>query len=295
MSILGDAYRALLACTNPVLVPLENHWLARRAPRDGELRSAVERSIEKGLRWFEPQELLEISALFVFRRLFLQGEEPRLRFVEEKIENYRRRFKSFRRRMFDRDYPYDPTLDPRGEHITADDEVYAVPIDPMMRRCLFADRLGLGEEFLEELAGLDDGGGYGTTHIVVGGLVLKEFSDIDPAKIDSVMATTIPAICAAQRNSRAGDLFAERIAALQWLGRHDLVELPWILRLLRAQNRDGGWAGRPGWRARVSNQHTSALALTALIFFRNTRWGRSPRAPMDAKSEAEAVDQPKDG
>lgn len=277
MSIAGNVYRALLAFTNPVLVPLENRWLAGRAPSDRQLQASVERAIEKGLQWFEPQEILELSALFVFRRLFLQGEEPRLAFVEQKIENYRRRFHSFRRRMFDRDYPYDPTEDPRGERIDGDEEVYVAPIDPMMRRCLFADRLGLGDEFLDELLTLDDGGGYGTTHIVVGGLVLKEFSRIDPAKIDAAMATTIPAIRAAQRISRAGDLFAERIAALQWLGRHDLVELPWILRLLRAQNRDGGWAGRPGWRARVSNQHTSALGVTALIFFRNNRWGRPPK------------------
>ena len=102
-------------------------------------------------------------------------------------------------------------------------QVYEHPLDTIMRRCLYADRLGLDEGVLDELASLEDGGGYGTTHAVVGGRLLIQFSNIPKSRIREFMMARAERIAAANRYDRVGDLFAERILMLQWLGRDDLI------------------------------------------------------------------------
>jgi hypothetical protein len=109
---------------------------------------------------------------------------------------------------------------------------------------------------------------YGSTHIIVGGLAMKRAGVELDGRVNALMAAEVPCIARANRaTSYAGDLFAERIVVLQWLERHDLVSPAWILRLLRAQQPDGGWKARNIPPIGRSNQHTSCLAIGALAQF----------------------------
>jgi hypothetical protein len=270
--MIGNLYRNILSATGPVVLPAVNRRRRRELHRNpSETIGLFERALARGIAWFEPIEHLEISALFALEDLHRSGIEPRSAFIQEKIATYLATRSTFRNRLLVPDFPYDPTVDPYGtsDAVREGDEVYVRPIDPMMRRCLYSDRLGLGEEFLTELATLDDGGGYGTTHVVVGSRLLQRFSRIDRGRIEALMQSMAEKIAAAQRSSHVGDLFAERIVILQWLGRTDLIDDGWLVRLARAQNADGGWPGRPTIRPGVSNQHTTALAIVALAQFLN--------------------------
>ena len=283
MRMIGNLYRNLLDLTGPVALPAVNRRRRRHFHSDDKSAlAAMETALSRGIAWFEPISLLEISALFCLEDLHRSGIEPRIGFIDSKIATYLSERSSFRNRLLRPDFAYDPTPDPFGTSAAsaAGEEVYARPIDPMMRRCLYSDRLGFGSEFLSELAGLDDGGGYGTTHVVVGSRLLKRFSTIEPAHIDALAQSMAGKIAAAQRVSQVGDLFAERIVVLQWLGRHALIDPAWLVRLASAQNADGGWSGRPTIRRGTSNQHTTALAILALAqFLHSQRTGQHSPLP----------------
>ncbi len=258
-----------MRATDPLLVPRANRELAAIAASDPErLRAAVGDAVERALAWFEGQGELEVSALTTLWLQRRAGFEPRLGFVVDRVERFRRRVNSPHLRLF---YPdYDPQS-PAVAHLPVPPISRDFPIEASMIQCLYADRLGLGPDFLSELGAIDDRGSYGTTHVVIGCLLLKDVSRIPHAAIDRLIASSVPSLLAAQRTSRAGDLFAERIMVLQWIGRHAEIEPAWILRLVRAQLADGGWPGRPTLRPGVSNQHTSALALSALVEYRARR------------------------
>jgi len=135
-------------------------------------------------------------------------------------------------------------------------------------KCVYADRLETGVDILEELSELEDGGYYGTTHIVWGCLLLRRFSTLDGNRIDALMDQAIESMKRRQRTDIVGDLFAERVAFLQWAGRHDDVDRASIWRIVRAQRNDGSWGRVPSIWPQPPSQHTSCLALAALIDFR---------------------------
>lgn len=290
MGAIGDRFRALLSRCDVALVPMANRRLRRRAEtRPEAVARDIEGALVRALDWFKGQDMLEISALMVLDDLRADGLDPRLDFVEDRIARYRRAHPGFRERLFDKAFPHDPTDDPYGLKLRnpKDGQVFEHPLDTIMRRCLYADRLGLGAEFIDELRSLEDGGGYGTTHIVVGGRLLKRFSAIDHAPLEAAMQETAPRIAAIQRTARSGDIFAERIVVLHWLGRRDLIDPAWLMRLLDAQLADGGWAGRVSLRRPVSNQHTAALAIAALMHYRQaTGVGDAASSPRAAQSAA---------
>jgi hypothetical protein len=119
------------------------------------------------------------------------------------------------------------------------------------------------------LRAFDDNGGYGTTHIVVGGLILLENGGAPADATRELIYSPVETIRAANdMTARAEDIFAERIMVLQWLDRHDLVRPAWILRLLRTQQPDGGWKARNMPPIGQSNQHTTIIAMAALAEFR---------------------------
>jgi hypothetical protein len=271
MPSLGDLFRRAVGLVDPVLVPRANrrlNVLARQAPE--RFNAQIEAAITRTIAYFAGQRDIEMSALYMLIRLHRLGLEPRLAFMEEVIAAQIAKYNNPHWKYFDSEY------DPWSEAAMArTQQVPSHPIEVLMLKCLYADRLGLGEDFLWELASTDDAGGYGTTHIVVGGLTLKAFSKIPAGRIDAMMQATAPAIIRAQQNCRAGDIFAERIMILQWLGRHESIENAWIQRVVDAQNPDGGWPGRISWRRHVSNQHTACVALAALVQHRAHRLGKA--------------------
>jgi hypothetical protein len=263
MSVLEAAVQGLSHYAERVLVPWENRRLSARvvSARDGFARR-IEAAIDRGIAWFAGAARLEFDPMFVLHRLHEAGLEPRLGFVHAHIAAYRARCNDPGLRVFDRCYDPDDPAVAHLPRVTRED-----PILQLMIRCIYADRLGLTEGFLDELAAIDDRGGYGTTHIVVGGTLLKSFGRIPHAAIDALLAGTLRPMIRAQRTRTVGDQFAERVMVLQWLGRHDAIEPAWIARLLDAQRPDGGWAAH-GTPAPASNQHTSTLALAALVQYR---------------------------
>ncbi|MEX0282977.1 MAG: hypothetical protein AB3N23_00040 [Paracoccaceae bacterium] len=263
----GDLYRAALAVTDPVTIPIGNARLAARAKADPQaVRDRRAAALTRGIEWFKQQRMIEVSGLMLLQATYEAGLDNRLSFIEDAIARYRAENPGFRERLFDPSFAYDPTQDPYGLRYRDENswQVFEHPLDTIMRRCLYSDRLGLGAEFLEELKSLEDGGGYGTTHAIVGGRLLLRFSNIEAGAIRAVMQETAPRIAAANRGARHGDLFAERILVLQWLGRDDLIDPVWIERMTVAQLDDGGWGGKPLLRGPVANQHTTAIAVTVL-------------------------------
>lgn len=262
----GDIYRLFLTATDPVTVRLGNLVLASQTRTESQ-RRRQESALARGIEWFSRQEMIEISGLMLLQAVHAAGLEPRLAFVNDAIARYRAANPGFRERLFDPSHAYDPTKDPYGLRYRNETswQVFEHPLDTIMRRCLYADRLNLDERFLEELGSLEDGGGYGTTHAIVGGRLLLRFSHIDPDAIRAFMDARAECIAKANRAERHGDLFAERILVLQWLRRFDLIDPVWIERMTRAQLPDGGWGGRPMLRKPVANQHTTAIAVAVLV------------------------------
>lgn len=261
MSLLPNLFRRVLGRVDPFLVPRANRRLNRRAAAEPErFQVDIESAIDRAIAYFEPQREMEMSAIYMLTRLYRLGLEPRLAFMEKLIGRYMNEYNNPHWRYFD--HAYDPWS---AVALARTQQTPSHPIEVLMLKCLYADRLDLGEELLWDLAATDDNGGYGTTHIAAGGLLLKVFSTIPTERIDSMIQATVPAMLRAQKVGRAGDIFAERIMILQWLGQQAAIECAWIQRLLDGQNADGGWPGRISLRRHVSNQHTTCVALAALI------------------------------
>lgn len=226
----------------------------------------IDAAVSRGVDWFVPEQDLTMSALFILERVFTAGLEPRLAYINDKIAHYRATIRDPALRLFDRDY--DPAA-PSISHIpdVMDVRPYQY-VEQLMLKAVCADQHQLDEAFLHQLEAVDDGGGYGTTHIVAAGMILKRFSTIPAERLDAMMRKCIPSMVRRNRTNYAGDQFCERIVMLQWLDRHDLVPPAWILRLLEVQNPDGGWQARGVPPEGRSNQHTTCLAIAVLAQFR---------------------------
>src|SRR5262245_14240204 len=164
-------------------VPLADRRIRRKLDRDPRmLRSEIEQAISRGIRYFELLPGLEITTMIALWPALQSGLEPRLRFLAPALQYYRARFNNPDLRLLDGDY------DPKSPAVA--DLLYVPPnhvINVLMEKCLYADRMGIGAEILDDLARLEDGGFYGTTHIVWGCLLLKRFSGIDESRIDALM------------------------------------------------------------------------------------------------------------
>lgn len=259
MTIVGNIFQSAVQWSNPYLVPAANRRAAGRLVNQaGELVRSVEFAISSAVGYFEALPRLDVAALVLLGRLNRAGFDPRLGFVERRIDEFTGRFADPHLRLLDASY-----VEP-SESAAVTPAAYGNPILQLMIRCLYADRNGDGDLCLQQLARIDDGGRYGTTHIVVGGLMLREFGAVPDRLVVPMIQSVAGTLVAAQRIDRAGDLFAERIAILQWLDCHDMVDPVWILRLLKAQRANGGWTAGPSLRPARPNQHTSVLALIAL-------------------------------
>lgn len=268
---LKRLYLAWIHYLDPLWVPLENallHLYVRVFPRHFWRR--LNRAIDAGMGYFERIPDWEIDSLYALRHFVDATFDARLAMSDAALARYRQLWKDPFLRLFDRDYQ--PERDGASCPNT-----YVPPrkMHTLMMHCVEADRLDLKSDFLHELCAMDDNGDYGTTHILLGCVFLKTFSHIDPALLDQTIQSTIPAITQAQRRGRIGDIYSERVAMLQWLGLHDLIDPAWIVRIIHGQMRDGGWYWtRPPFRT-DSYQHPTCLALAALLQFRRQHQGNS--------------------
>jgi len=220
-------------------------------------------SVVRGTNWFADHLDLTMSALLVLDQANRQTGDARFAFVNDRISRYRDTYYDPGLRTVDRDYIAD-----NHRHLPdiVDSRPYQV-IELMMIDAANSDQGG-AEGVLRYLSALPDNGGYGSTHMIVGGLLMKRAGVTLDGRVDALIEQEINAVAAANHaQSYAGDLFAERIFVLEWVGRHDLVSPAWAMRLCAAQQPDGGWFGRNIPPIGQSNQHTTSLAMAALAQF----------------------------
>jgi len=264
--LVDGAYKWIMERIDRIVMPIVDASLdayARTSPH--RFATRVEAGIGRALQYFEAQPSLTFDAAATVTLIVNTSFEPRLARLHDKVRAYARQWNDPHLRLLDASY------DPDGPGSTGaapfDVEVLADVEKPLLR-CLHADRLGLDEAFLPTLAAIDDGGGYGTTHKLLGGVILKRFSTISASRLDALIDSTIPPIARAQRYACATDIFSERTTLLLWFGHGHLVRPSWIVRILRAQAKDGGWRWRRSLWPQPSAQHPTAVALAALILFR---------------------------
>jgi hypothetical protein len=261
MTLAGSLFQSVLRRSNPYLVPASNRRLAGWASaHPAEMARKVEAAIAAAIRYFEVRPTIDVAPLVLLGRLSRNGSERRLQFIERYLPASLAGRADPEIRWLD--HTFQPPRAPEGVRKTPQHDN---PVFRLMIRCLYADRNQDGVACVELLRLIDDGGGYGTTHVAIGGLMLREFSSAPEHLVEPLIQSVVPILIAVQRVDRACDLFAERIAVLQWAGHHAAVEPAWILRLVGAQQRDGGWTAGPSLRLAKSNQHTSALALVSLV------------------------------
>jgi hypothetical protein len=269
MAVLALAVRAgrsIQFRLDKFLAEPRNRWLEQLYRRDREqwLRT-IDVAVDRGLDWFRPQAELTMSALHVLYQVRRRTGDRRINFLDAKIKRYRETTRDPELRLVDPYYdPIEhrhlPERRPSKMDILMTDAIWAAHRNPLA--------------LVETLRGCSDQGGYGSTHIVIGGLAMKLAGETLSGQVDRMMAEEVPVIAKANRaTSYAGDLYAERIVVLQWLDRHDLVSPAWILRILRAQRADGGWSARNIPPFGRSNQHTTCLAIGALAQFAHNERG----------------------
>jgi hypothetical protein len=267
--LTGQIYRRVIGYIDWFLVPVENcvlNWYARKYPQ--QFRARLEHSIEKGFKYFEAQSSLILDAILTFNIIVNKTFDPRLALLSQKAHEYCKQWKDPHIRLLYKDYDLERDSASCPNEFNVDE--LSRPERPILKS-LYADRLGLSEDFLAELETIDDKGGYGTTHILLACVILKTFSTIPHEAINPVLESTIAPILRAQRRTRVDDVYVERTAFLQEFGYQHHIQPAWILRIMLAQLEDGGWFE---WRSLFrtpSHQHPSSLALAALIQYRELR------------------------
>jgi hypothetical protein len=263
---IDKIYLIVIKCFDKLLVPIENwfvNWYLIKYP--GKLRNNIEESIDKGLSYFEGLSSLTFEALVTFNLMVNETFEPRLRNLAQRIHEYRKRWKDPHLRLLDRNY--DPEKHGRNCEKEFNVDELSTPEKPILK-CLYADKLGLADNYLNQLVNIDDRGGYGTTHVILGGVLLKKFSSIPQAAINQVIKNAVKSIIKAQNYARADDLYSERIVLLQWLGYDRYIKPAWIYRITANQMNEGAWYEFKSLFRAKPNQHASSLALAALIHYR---------------------------
>jgi len=225
----------------------------------------IDRAIDHGLSWIEPQTDVSMSVLLCAMRTFEHTHDPRFAFGTIKAEHYRKTLRDPALRVVLPDYDPDESQYADLPHV--DDVRPYYPVELLMIDTVWADKRAQ-PDILDRLKAFEDDGFYGTTHIVVGGLILRQNGGAPAQEVEEMMAATVPIIVQANNNTtKADDIFAERAMVLQWLDHHDLVRPAWMMRLVAAQMPDGGWKTHNMPPLGKSNQHTTIVALAALAEF----------------------------
>jgi hypothetical protein len=226
----------------------------------------IDRAIDRGVAWLLPQADVSMSVLLCAKKTLDRTGDQRFGFVHEKAEHYRQTIRDPAFRMFDKGYDPD---DPIYGHLPDVMQVRPYfPVELLMIDTVWAD-VRKSPDIVGRLKAFEDNGFYGTTHIVVGGLILLENGGAPADEVRAMMAATVDTIASANNiTARAEDIFAERCMVLQWMDLHHLIRPSWIMRLVRNQLTDGGWQARNMPPIGKSNQHTAIVTLAALAEFR---------------------------
>jgi hypothetical protein len=226
----------------------------------------IDRAIDRGVAWLLPQADVSMSVILCARKTLERTGDQRFAFVKEKAEHYRNTIRDPAFRMFDKDYNPD---DPIYAHLPDVMQVRPYfPVELLMIDTVWAD-VRHQPDIVDRLKAFEDNGFYGTTHIVVGGMILLENGGAPAKDVQAMMAATVQTIARANdMTARAEDIFAERCMVLQWMDLHHLVRPAWMMRLVRNQLPDGGWQARNMPPIGQSNQHTAIVTLAALAEFR---------------------------
>lgn len=249
-----------------IIVPIKNQVLNQYMRKHPDKTSKdLEAAIGKGIKYFECQEEMIFDAIATFTLMINKSFDDRLAVLDDKIVSYANKMRDPHLRLLDSKYDPDSVLSNRANAV---DLSVLSDVEKPLVRCLYADRLGLGQRVLQELGRIDDNGGYGTTHFLIGCVILKKFSSIPGPMLDEKIEACLAKMMDAQKYESASDLFSERTLLMQWLGHSHLVQPAWIGRILRAQLKDGGWRWSRSIKPQKANQHSSALGLAALIHYR---------------------------
>ena len=140
------------------------------------------------------------------------------------------------------------------------------PYDDILWKALYCDLSGYDEVDFATLRSIRSmKGDYADTHFLLSLLLLKENKCFDDKRLAvEIQATVQPIANAAKEDTAFSDLYAERIVFLYWAGYGNVIKNDWIEIIRKARTAD------PGWRdsgVRISNAHTTGLALLALIYF----------------------------
>jgi hypothetical protein len=243
-----------------------NQMLDRRFAWSPQVELArIERAIDRGVAWFAPQADVSMSVLLCATKTLERIGDQRFAFVKEKAKHYRTTIRDPALRWLDSSYnPYDDRYRDLPDVMTV--RPY-FPVELLMIDAVWAD-VRPQPDIIDRLRAFDDNGFYGTTHIVVGGLVLLENGGAPEDEVRAMMDATVETIRRANEiTARAEDIYAERSMVLQWLDRHELIRPAWMMRLVRSQRPDGGWQARNMPPIGRSNQHTTIVALATLAEF----------------------------
>lgn len=261
---IDNLYDRFLRAVDTVWVPALNrvfNFYARMFP--SRLLKKIDNSIANGLAYFERQDELGFDAVGGFTLMINTSFEPRLKRLDNKIRAYAERYNDPHLRLLDR--RYDPNKRP-GSAVPVDINALTRVEKPLLK-CIYASLEAFDENILHELEEIDDHGRYGTTHKLIGCVILKELVGLQSQKLDQMIRSSIESIAAAQKYAYAEDIFSERTVMLQWLDCDHLVQPAWIIRIIRAQMRNGGWYWQRSLKPRA-HQHPSCLGVTALVQFR---------------------------
>lgn len=254
---------------------IRNDRLDAAFERDWQrIEADIDAAIDRAQAWLLPQADVSMSVLWVARQTLDLTGDCRFAFVDEKTEHYRRTICDPALLLLVPNYnPESPEY--RSLPAVADVRPY-VPVELLMIDCVWAG-VRRQPDILDRLAACEDDGKYGSTHIIVGGLILLDNKGAPPAAVNALMLSAIPGIARANDYTAvAGDIYAERMMVLQWLNRDDLIRPAWIMRLLKAQLPDGGWKARNMPPLGQSNQHTTIIAMAVFaVFLARRRANRS--------------------
>ena len=112
-----------------------------------------------------------------------------------------------------------------------------------------------------------DDGGYWDTHYLMSLLLLKKNGCYEQRRVDDEIEKVVKRIVEIENNDiYFSDLYAERIVALYWAGKGDLVRASWIDKISNFPGTDSGWADKGKY---FSNAHTTGLALLSLLYYQD--------------------------
>ncbi|MFI5260213.1 MAG: hypothetical protein ACHQU0_00210 [Candidatus Paceibacteria bacterium] len=145
-----------------------------------------------------------------------------------------------------------------------------IVFDDVIIPALYCDVAPLPESVHERILAGESRSGYMLTHSYLALLLMRSrgCADLEDLGTETRMAQKI-----AQEESQSSfdDVYAERVAFLEYGGRNDLIIPAWIASIIANQGVDGGWEAGPGsYLGSGENPHTTALALWALSSYGQT-------------------------